>query len=1517
MISKLLKGVAVIVANIYTLILHAQVQPLPANYAANTPVNFIRTWDATAPEQDANALITRPVKDVKQATQYIDGLGRPIQTVARMASLVTSSNTFADMVSTTLYDEFGREQYKYLPSPANNTGGNASITDGAFKLNPFEQQQAFYSDANGVLKNQGEQYFYSKTNFEASPLNRPTESFASGNSWAGSSSLPNENDRRSTKIKYWINTINDQVRIWNVNEVTNDFGSYSSPGAYPAGELMKSVMVDEHGKQVIEFKDKEGKVILKKVQIDNITNNINTADDGSGRNNDGWLCTYYIYDDLNQLRCVVQPEAVKLLPTLNFQLSTVLLAEQCFRYEYDQRQRMIRKKVPGAGEVYMVYNTRDRLVMTQDANLRFPPAGGGGAKWLVTKYDFLNRPIETGLWADANTFATHLNNAYNSSSYPNTASNYETLTITHYDDYSSLPAGLSATYLTNYNTNFANTNNTTWPYPQMPTQSNATKGMVTWSQVKVLGTANQFLSTVLIYDDKGRAIQTQAINSTGGLDVNTTQYTWAGQPLVTVTKTEKAGASVQTNIIVSQITYDDLGRVLKTEKKVQNTLVNGNTMPAFKTIIQNEYDALGQLKTKKLAPTSPSAQLETLTYEYNIRGWMLGMNRGYAKDDPNAANNYFGFDLGYDKANNNLIGSQTYATPQYNGNIEGMVWKSKGDGEKRKYDFVYDNANRLLRADFKQYTSGAFNQNAGVNYDMKMGDGNTHSTAYDANGNILKMQQWGLKINSSVQIDNLTYTYNTSSNKLLKVSDAITGTDNGKLGDFKDAAASNTTNDYLYDVNGNMNADDNKAISNIAYNHLNLPSQITIIGKGNITYTYDAAGNKLKKQCIETPNASNNNKTITTITNYVSGLVYESKTTQPANTPNDDYTDRLQFLPHEEGRIRFKPQDGAVAASLQYDYMLKDHLGNVRVVLTEEQKIDIYPAATLENTSITVNGVTSTAVAKESEYYNIDNTKIVTQGTASGIPVYQNNNGITNNNPYSNTTANSARLYRLNAATNTVPNKTGLGIVLKVMAGDNVNVFGKSYHKKPNATGYTNPINPLIVSNIIDLFTGTSLIGGKGVSTSQITGQSGFPTNVTNLLTNQPPQNSNLPRASINWIVFDEQFKYISGGFDMVGTATNTTGTFKNHTPPTISIPKNGYIYVYCSNESQYPVYFDNVQVVHARGSLIEESSYYPFGLVMSGISSKAAGGLENKYKYNGIEYNNDFDLNIGETFYRSHDPQIGRWLQIDPKVDKFHDLSPYMAMGNNPISIVDPRGDEIPITVYDDNGKKVKKKDVTSEQISKLTTMYQNEYGISVSYNSKKGTLVYAGEAKTDLKVSADAKSVMMGQLEKGKISDNKIAIGTGMAINTQTNEVSFGNKSASGSNVLAGPAVTLGKTSYFDMGLVNSDLSMTSKSFTLSTLDGNSADAARATNFARIFEHDFIGHNVNKILTDGPRNGYGSSPGPVEALVNTYRVQMGLGSFQATNYMSPGAGGTAIKYYGESGKTNAVLQVNIQFPR
>ncbi|MBZ5858550.1 hypothetical protein LAQ65_15610 [Flavihumibacter profundi] len=76
----------------------------------------------------------------------------------------------------------------------------------------------------------------------------------------------------------------------------------------------------------------------------------------------------------------------------------------------------------------------------------------------------------------------------------------------------------------------------------------------------------------------------------------------------------------------------------------------------------------------------------------------------------------------------------------------------------------------------------------------------------------------------------------------------------------------------------------------------------------------------------------------------------------------------------------------------------------------------------------------------------------------------------------------------------------------------------------------------------------------------------------------------------------------------------------------------------------------------------------------MAGISSKAAGKQENKKQFNGIEHTTDLDLNQYDAFFRTMDPQVGRWWQVDPKPNDAE--SPYAAMGNNPILNKDYLGD-------------------------------------------------------------------------------------------------------------------------------------------------------------------------------------------------------------------------------------------------
>jgi hypothetical protein len=310
------------------------------------------------------------------------------------------------------------------------------------------------------------------------------------------------------------------------------------------------------------------------------------------------------------------------------------------------------------------------------------------------------------------------------------------------------------------------------------------------------------------------------------------------------------------------------------------------------------------------------------------------------------AGKWFGFDLGYDKPTN--ASGQAYSAQQHNGNIAGQSWRSAGDNIARQYRYSYDAANRLLKADFIQ-NQGSWGKS--FNYDSWMGDGNTAASAYDLNGNILRMQQKGwTPQNAGLLIDDLTYSYydriaeQTISNRLSNVNDAVPTISLG-LGDFSNK--NSTFYQYGYDNNGNVKYDLNRNIrtfQGIKYNHLNLPTEITVRTplnaiKGKIIYLYNAGGGKTRKT-VEEYNVSltvNNvpytNLTVTTTSFYAGGQVYESKLYNNSAVQTAlGYTWQLQFFGHEEGRVRVvrpTPQSNPVA--LVYDYMLKDHLGNVRM----------------------------------------------------------------------------------------------------------------------------------------------------------------------------------------------------------------------------------------------------------------------------------------------------------------------------------------------------------------------------------------------------------------------------------------------------------------------------------------------------------------------------------------------------------------------------------------------------------
>jgi RHS repeat-associated protein len=159
----------------------------------------------------------------------------------------------------------------------------------------------------------------------------------------------------------------------------------------------------------------------------------------------------------------------------------------------------------------------------------------------------------------------------------------------------------------------------------------------------------------------------------------------------------------------------------------------------------------------------------------------------------------------------------------------------------------------------------------------------------------------------------------------------------------------------------------------------------------------------------------------------------------------------------------------------------------------------------------------------------------------------------------------------------------------------------------------------------------------------------------------------NTPQAYLTILFFDERFNFIAaadGGVAQQQVAASVTADGSTLAQSNIAAPKNGYAYVYISNQSNLDVFFDNLKVQVITGNIIEENHYYAYGLKIAGLSSKKLGdsyegSLKNNYLYQGSYSELDDDIGWNDFALRNYDPQIGRWVQQDP-YQEFPSLLPW-----------------------------------------------------------------------------------------------------------------------------------------------------------------------------------------------------------------------------------------------------------------
>ncbi len=829
--------------------------------------NYMMAVRAQEPFATVNELETAPQEQKIYNITYYDGLGRPMQQTG-----INASPNSKDIITHIGYDGYGRQARHYLPYRDNlGVTGSYREVDVNQHINTYYKNK--YADDFPGITDMNQINAYSESIFEPSPLNRVREQGAPGKAWKAD---PNSDTDHTIKFDWGTNVANEVVyfKVHFADATNTEAPSLEKVEFYNPGELQVSITKDENWQPgqthpndhtTREYKDKLGRVVLKRTY-------------NEGEEHD----TYYVYDGYGNLTYVLPPKV-----TTTDGVSDTELSELCYQYRYDYRNRLIEKKIPGKGWEYIVYNTLDQPVFTQDANQRKVNSGKAKDEWLFTKYDAFGRVAYTGIIQNDSSRAAIQGSANNTTVYrqyetkQGTANTIAGTTIFYSND--AVPRVITEIYTINYYDDYTFLG--TSPVPQLANPgmaygesiSNKTTSLATGSKVKVLGT-DQWITTVMYYDKKARPICTATVNDyLGTSDITETKLDFLGKVLETTTKHNKIGQ--EEIVTVDKFTYDHMGRLLTQTQKINNQ--------AEEMIVDNTYDELGQLQSKTVG-----GGLQDINYTYNIRGWLRGIN-----DVGTLGDDLFAFGLNYNNPTENL-GSEAL----YNGNISETVWKTANDNIKRAYGYRYDALNRLVSA---------------KGYDDSF---SVPFIKYDHMGNITDLRRYGIEgdlsngdvdfpgLGGAVQsyVDDLIYEYNEG-NKLMAVYEF------GQLEEGFTAPQLSIGEQYSYDANGNMITDTNKGITSITYNHLNLPETVSISnseGSGTISYIYDATGAKLKKI------APSGGSLIET--EYAGNYVYKSG--------------NLEFFNHPEGIIE-KEADG-----YKYVYQFKDHLDNVRLSYKDKNK---------------------------------------------------------------------------------------------------------------------------------------------------------------------------------------------------------------------------------------------------------------------------------------------------------------------------------------------------------------------------------------------------------------------------------------------------------------------------------------------------------------------------------------------------------------------------------------------------
>ena len=662
-----------------------------------------------------------------QAVQYYNGLGYPTLSVA------TAGTDGGTACTLTTYDGAGREKRRYLPVPANGLD--------YIPVSGVTSMGLFYLD-NG---------FFTESHYDA--LDRVTAVDIAGDTWRQAG--------KQDRTEHLANTLSDLVLHY---EAPED-GTYSltlpentSFEYYPEGTLAKAVSYDADNRSTAVFTDLLGRKIMERT----------AAGD-----------TYYVYNDLGQLRFVLTPAFNKIS-----QEKTIY----AYEYRYDNRGRVVWKKLPGAECVQYWYDSADRMAYMRDTAL--------GNRYRFCLYDRFGRLCVQGTCSDGNREGSVLSaTSYTSGSggvcstgysAPYSISDPQLEIVNYYDTYEFIG------------------NNLTSAMPALTIGQEQRQHAIGYLTGQVVyATGGEALGTITVYDRKGQAVRTVRKGLSGHIEDVSTEYTFTGA----VDSTEvRVGVGYGGDFTAKTDYTYQCGK--KTNMSL--SVSHGGTAQSRDT--EYTYDAIGRLSTKGRQTIRNNKSY--CSYTYDVHGWLTSVSSGGFQERLYYAD-------GLDSA-------------CYNGNISTVRWKARNDSQYKGYNLRYDGCNRLYSAVYEE----GDNLTSYSNYFNEYAE-------YDSNGNITRLLRRGLvdtMHGGFGLVDNLYMTYN--GNLLTSVRDNASRMAYAGATDFDGVAGLEYP--LTYNGAGSLTSDAGRRIARIDYDCLNNPVRIQFTN-GNVTrYVYSATGEKLR-----------------------------------------------------------------------------------------------------------------------------------------------------------------------------------------------------------------------------------------------------------------------------------------------------------------------------------------------------------------------------------------------------------------------------------------------------------------------------------------------------------------------------------------------------------------------------------------------------------------------------------------------------------------------------------------------